>query len=597
MAVLVAGVLVAASCDDTPTDFETRDTDRLEVNPGFMVLPAGQTAELDVRAVNAGKEPTFAAVTATVADCGPGAITVADDPDQLDIQPPGQLLVTAGNTIGPNCISLSADGVADTVDVIVVGDALVTVSVEPSVLRASETGLFTVDLVASDGSSVTPFDVSDVVFTTDSSLIATVDPTGAYSTAQSGFAVLTATWTGTAATGTDGTGVSLEAIGPIEVQPNVPVSVAFAVPPADTVTGIVSLGGAAGRVFPVEVLVLDAFGLPAGFVFDPELFPNGCPACPLGNQNTNPDEVLGVTAVSSNPAAVTVVASLDSTIDPFTEEVTAVNANLTIELIAAGAAEITGTVTTTEGVFPFGPIFAFTFDPIITSVGTGSGSFAEIVTITGTGLGQAGFETTVRADSLLLGNYTVVSPTEITAQMPTYSAPETFAITVEIGGVISAPVDWNMAVGFVESATEDNDPIAGGTPGDVSLPLDITGSMTGEAIDPAIFGSPVDWLLFQLSETREVRIVFDWVDGDDKDVYVVDEAIFDFMCNFAGATGAKPEDITCTLAGPGVDVYDTPDTPDPPSGVISTGGHHVIPVDFDEAGGEYTLIVTVEEEE
>ncbi len=575
MVMLVAGVMVAASCDDTPTTFNTRDTDRLEVNPTFMVLPAGDTAKLDVRAVNAGAEPTFAAITATVTGCGPGAITVEDDPDQVDVQPPGQLLVIGGNTLGANCIGLSGDAATDTTDVIVVGNQLVVVSAEPSTLRAGGTGLYTVNLVAADGSSVTPFSAADVVFASDSAAIVAVDETGAYSTSQSGAATLSATWTGTEETGTDGLGVELVAEAVITVEPNVPTAVAFPVPPADSATGVVTFGGAAGEVFELEVLVLDDFGVPP----DPD-----CPACPTGNQNTNPAEVTGVTAVSSVPGAATVVASLDSVFDPFTNELLEVHANLTIELIAAGATEITGSVETTVGttvtVFPFVPISVFTFDPIVTSVGTGSGSFAEIVTITGSGLGQAGFETTVRANDLILGNFTVVSPTEITAQMPTFSTVQTLAIAVEIGGVTSDPVDWAMTTAFDEAATEPNQWSCGDLAGPASLPMIITGSLIGEPPD-CFFGTMADWLAVTISRTVDVHITYDWENGDDKDFFVIDEGFNFFICQLA--TGDKPEDDDCELPGP-------------EEGAPFTGVHHIIPEGFDEVDSNYTLSVTINED-
>ena len=108
---VVSAALIATSCDNNPLTFDTKDTDRLEVNPSSMVIPGGRTVQLEVRPVNAGAAPTYADVTWSVAGCGDAAsIDVASDTAALPIQPPGKLVVTANAELGSNCVNVSAGG-------------------------------------------------------------------------------------------------------------------------------------------------------------------------------------------------------------------------------------------------------------------------------------------------------------------------------------------------------------------------------------------------------------------------------------------------------------------------------------------------------
>jgi hypothetical protein len=170
---VVTAVLLATACDSTPTDFDTTATDRLEVNPTYMVIPGGRTQKLDVRAVNAGRQATYADVISQISNCGEAAAIVVDvDPDQLDLQPPGKLIVTGETELGANCIALSADGARDTVDVVVTADE-VAIDAAPTLLRAGQTGLVETRIITfEDSLTMTPFDLSHVIFTSDDADVA-----------------------------------------------------------------------------------------------------------------------------------------------------------------------------------------------------------------------------------------------------------------------------------------------------------------------------------------------------------------------------------------------------------------------------------------
>jgi len=180
-------VFALGACDDNPLSFDVKDTAGIFTNPSAMVVPAGQTAKLESRAINAGNEPTFDDVAAAVdPTCGSGAITVAPDPEALDIQPPGLFEVTGGSVLGQTCINLTSGSKTATVEVTVVTDAIEVVSA-PASLRAGEVGQVVAQLIDADGNPVGPYAPEDAVFSSDNTDVAEfTDDVGNFSTTAAG---------------------------------------------------------------------------------------------------------------------------------------------------------------------------------------------------------------------------------------------------------------------------------------------------------------------------------------------------------------------------------------------------------------------------
>lgn len=209
-----------AGCDDNPTDFDNSTTTSIMTNPSAMVLPAGQTALLSSRTINAGDEPTWEEMSAEIdGSCGSGAITVAEAATyEPSIQPPGQFDVTGGTTLGEACITLNGGGATSTVEVTVIGDSLGITAPADQVLYTedasgpSTTLQLTATLLSAQEEAVQPFDqVEDVVWTVDDESIITVDENGLATAVGVGAATVTGTWSGG--------GTTVESTFPITVNP------------------------------------------------------------------------------------------------------------------------------------------------------------------------------------------------------------------------------------------------------------------------------------------------------------------------------------------------------------------------------------------
>jgi hypothetical protein len=558
---VVSAALLAASCNDNPVSFDTKDTSRLEINPTTMVIPGGRTTKLEVRPVNAGRQPTFADVAWTVTNCGDAAsIDVAVDPDQLELQPPGLLIVTANTQLGSNCVDVTGGGVTGAVDVVVTAEA-VAIDSAPTVLRAGETGTVYPRIITADSTTMTPFELSHVVFTSDNEDVATIDATGFVETETAGAALLTATWL------PDSVGVDLSGAPPragsaaLEVVANVPDSAfldvgvafgAFAVP--DSADG--------------EVIVLDEFG----------------------NVNQNPAEILDIFAVSDAPATATVDAEIRQTEDPLTGEISA-RAVMRVQIVGTGVANISGTVTTSEGVFDWGPALAVGADPQIAAVTPATGGFAESVTITGSGFVD-GFTTVFvrRVDTGVnydLGNFTVDNLTTITAQMPTWTVPGAFEITADVGGIVSATsATWTQTNTFDESATEDNSFWNTGGQADISVPALIDGSLIGEP-DDGLFGKMADWLFFTISGgTRTLAYENTPLGTEDMEYAVIDGGFNFIWCTDDHTGPGSPDGGECVLPGLG----------EPIDGETSTGTWWLIPQEWGNVDTTYRLTITMAED-
>lgn len=192
-----------AGCDDNPTDFEPDETVRIFANPTVMTVPAGVTTLLQSRTENAGNEPTWEEITASVdGSCGSGAITVDVAADfEPTIEPSGKFDVTGGTTWGESCIQLSGGGASATIEVNVVADSLEITGTPPEdELVLFESVQLSTNLLSDDGSAVGPFDpATDIVWTTDTPEedppVVTVDATGLVTAVGPGTAEVTATWT------------------------------------------------------------------------------------------------------------------------------------------------------------------------------------------------------------------------------------------------------------------------------------------------------------------------------------------------------------------------------------------------------------------
>jgi hypothetical protein len=505
-------VLGLGACNDNPVDFDVKQTTRVTVNPSFMVVAAGRTSKLESRAVNEGNEPTFDEVSWAIdPTCGSGAITVADDPDWLpEIQPPGFFEVTGGATLGPTCINLSSGSASAQVEVVVVVDGIqITAPVPDEVFRAGATGQIVAQLIDFDGNPVTPYDPVDAVFASSDSDVATIDDdVGNFTTTTSGAATLSATWAGQEANGTAGLGVVRQDQVTIQVIANVAVAAAFESDPLGAFL--------VGDVDEFPVIVVDA----------------------VGNQNTIPDDITAVTAQSSDEAVATVtwrIATDDAAYGQGDVPVVEVTA------VGGGTTTISGVVQTTNGDLPFSAVY-YVPVPVITALSVASGGFAETVTITGEQLQFPGLITAVTADGYLLGNFTVVSDTEITAQMPTYTEPGDHEIMVIVAGVLSNTTTWSQtnscnALDFPENPGWDGPFV------DVSLPLWCNGTASGPQDDWFFTPVSTDALLGETSMDVTLAptwgpplkdIDFYWCETDDV-----------FACHFE--IDQPPETATVTI--------------------------------------------------
>ncbi len=452
------------ACDDNPLSFDVKDSARIVTNPAVMVISAGRTGQLRSSTVNESGAPTYEQIAAAVdPTCGPAAITVAED--TLDAQlvrdgvvPPGRFRVAAGATLGQSCVVLTSGSLTATVDVTVVGEAITIISA-PDLLRAGEGGQVVAGLVDFDGNPVGPYDPADAGWSSQASNVADfVDDIGNFTTEVAGSAPLTVTWIGQEGNGTVVEGVVLEATHVVTVVPNVPDSAAFA--------------GAFDAMEvdeeqTVEVIVYDA----------------------LSNVNTNADELTGPCTVTSSNE---LVATATCGVIPGAEPTDPVSVEVVLTSVGPGTADIGGTLVTTAGTVAFGPSTVTVIAPSITSLSVASGGYAETVTINGVGFVAEGFITLVYSDGEQLGNFTVVSDTEITAQMGTYNVAGAHLITVEVAGIASNSTAWTQT-----DACNAND--LSWTPGpplygpivDVSIPLRCNGTATDADNSNSWFVAPI----------------------------------------------------------------------------------------------------------
>jgi hypothetical protein len=181
-------------------------------------------------------------------------------------------------------------------------------------------------------------------------------------------------------------------------------------------------------------------------------------------------------------------------------------------------------------------------NPAIT-VSSPSGAAGDTITIAGSGLHVDGFLTEVVVDGHPVGHVLDVSPTSVTAVMPTLAAG-VYSLGVSVGAVPSNADTWTQLVDFDEGATEPNDAIGA----EAAMSASFAFSGTNNGVDN------LDLFAFTISEPGTVLdLELAWGDGNDLDVTIyprgsVDPGFFGAdVCGFNGATLNNPETATCTF--------------------------------------------------
>jgi hypothetical protein len=500
------------ACAEDPTGAIRGGIARVTPSATYAEVVVGDSSTFSVRAVDGQGNPLPILPTVTVADANVATVTV--DQGSSGNPLPQTNFRVRGVTFGSTTITMTAGGRTAQMTVQTLPQLIEITA--PASLRSGETA--TISARAVDATGETVAGVPIALSVDDETVLAFDDVTLEIEAILAGVAVISATGP---AGETGGVPVA-EGVAAVTVLAGPPVAAALEA----TDFGAVAAAGTST----LEVVVTDA----------------------EGNQNNEPEEILSVMAMSSNVAVATVVAMINDTIieDIDTGEPIDTLRRVFVEVtgVAAGSVDITGSVETTGGTFDLGSSPATVLAPVITAAAP-SGGFGSTITINGIGLMAAGFETRVLVDGLAVGDITVISDTEIEARMPTFDMPGTSDLEVSVGGILSSNADtWEQTDSFDEAATEPNDLVLGGTPADVSLPLQVSGAFSAEPIDPDVFGAGNDYFQFTLAQDATIHVLFEWTGGPDNDAYVTDAAFTDFQCGFAGATGNVPEDFTCDLA-------------------------------------------------
>lgn len=455
-----------AGCDDNPTDFEPDETVRIFANPTVMTVPAGVTTLLQSRTENAGNEPTWEEISASVdGSCGSAAIAVDVAASfEPTIEPPGKFDVTGGTTLGETCIQLSGGGANATVEVMVVGDSL-EITGAPDTLNLNSSVDLGAVLLSDDGAAVSPFsDATDVVWSSSDEAVMTVDGDGVVTAVGIGGAVITATWSEF--------GVSVE--GSAVISTNEPTLEITGTPePPELVFGT-SVDLSADLINPTDP--------PADFgPFDPET-----------------DLVWS----SSDDE----IAEVDAT----TGEVTGVG---------GGTATITAAWAANENVIAEVEITITAPAPTLTSLDVASGPVATYVTITGTGL-LAPHEVFVDGSSVVLFQDGDATATEVSFWMPNpgFAGPGTYDVQVGLAGDLSNALEFTLTSDDV--AAEPDSP---GAPKVIpGFPFTAVDYSDGDDLE--------DFYTFTLAADGSIDVTMEMDLAGDIDVYVADAPVAVAFC-------------------------------------------------------------------
>ena len=518
-----------AGCDDNPTDFETDETVKITTNPTLITLPAGVTTLLSSRTENAGNEPTWEEISATVdGSCGSGAITIATAASfEPTVQPPGQFDVTGGNTLGATCIQLSGGGASATVEVNVVGDSLAITGVPATeVVDLFASVDLSGALFSGTADPVSPFDPeTDLAWSTDDDAVLTVDPaTGVVTSVGVGSATITATWTDAGATLTASTALST----------NAPT---LAIVPADPDSLLID------TTLDLTATLTDPTDPPATFgPFDPETDVVW---------STSDDDIVDIDEVTGEATAV----------GPGTATITA----MWIPSIVVDEEDeiINNPVAATTSIDVTIPA------PTLTTAVPTSGNLGELITLTGVGFTDA-MSIVVDGDELAdVYEPTIVNATTATFHMPFGSVNDVnAAVSVAVGG----PGQLSNALALTRTFTDetgepDNDSRATAPP--VTFPLDLWGTVDAADLN--------DRFSFTVAVETKFDVLLDWTGASgDLDLLWVDSPPTAFQaCTGQTATGAHPE------------------TADGEDCVFPPGDYTVEVNSYDEATAIYHLEITV----
>jgi hypothetical protein len=143
----------------------------------------------------------------------------------------------------------------------------------------------------------------------------------------------------------------------------------------------------------------------------------------------------------------------------------------------------------------------------------------------------------VLLDGEKLGNFTVDSDGQITAQMGTFGTAGAFDVEVSVGGVVSNAATWTQAADCDELDAVNDAP---GTAPAIAAPFEFAGAFEGAPEED-------DFFVFTLSKSATIVIDLDWSPAKDLDILVTTGGFSGFVCT-NGATGARPERATCALS-------------------------------------------------
>ncbi len=261
----------------------------------------------------------------------------------------------------------------------------------------------------------------------------------------------------------------------------------------------------------------------------------------FGNQVVDSLQVLGISVMSDDVAVATAA-------DNFAPDALGSLA-ITATGVGAGVANFSGIVTTsgTSADLAYGPAAVSVLDPIIASIP--SSGPAVNTAIAGSGFMAAGFTTSVFSDGMLLNDITVDSDVQITARMPTL-APGDHEITVDVGGITSAPMTWTSA-GVYDEDEPNNDAI--GTAPALSFPFDFDGVADVGEVVQGPFGGHYDLYAVTLVVDGTIDITLTWDNVPaDLDVYIWESSFGPpdggFGTLIDGVPG-PPDGWSCVVAG------------------------------------------------
>jgi len=498
LAALSLAVAALSACNDDPLSFDNDKTTDIFVNPSYMVVTAGGESKLVSRTINQGLEPTFAEIDPGTATC----VTIADDPDATELQPPGLYVVTGGFQLGSCVITLSSGDVTANVDVTVVAEGIELIC--PTGIRVGDSGQIDARLIGADEAATTvePFDqATDLTWVSDDATVVAVTEDGSYSApGASGSATILTTWSymdGATAVATRQSSCT------ITVSGSTPDSAAF----ADAVDG--SLGSIeAGTPVEFDVLVFDEFG----------------------NVTFLPEEITGITVTTSDAA----IATATATREVITESEVALSVE--VDPLAAGEVTVSGTVQTTAGALPFEATLEIVLTPTITSVTPASGGFGDAVVIDGTNFDGL---TALLIDGI---DYSYVveasSGTSITIKWPNVGV-RAHDIVVQTAGASSAPATYTQDSDVEAHEPENDDP---GT---------TTATMTAGEVFVGSFAATLpeadDWIEVTVPANGDYAPVLYWESGQDLDLYLFEADASTEICH---SWYSQPEDEcgTVTLA-------------------------------------------------